>query len=63
MMTNRIASPLSSLAVADLAWTLTADFWRARDSDLHHSRALLPSTPSCWCLPASRCNTERDGIA
>jgi hypothetical protein len=39
MMTNRIASLLSSLADAVLALTLTADFGRGRGVDVHHAPA------------------------
>jgi hypothetical protein len=62
-MMNRIASLLSSLAVAVLALTRTANLWRARGVDEHHSQELVPSMRSCWCRPVSRCDTERDCIA
>ena len=65
-MLHRTASLLSSLAVAVLALTLAASFWRtsAHGVDPHHAPTLEPSAPpSCWTPPEPHFEREPECIA
>jgi hypothetical protein len=65
-MLHRTASLLSSLAVAVLALTLAASFWRtsAREVAPHHAPTIDSSAPpSCWTPPEAHSERERECIA